>query len=258
MNRPAQHPASTTDARKRGTEILTVGTWNAGNGTDTDGREVMDLVDALCGQEFSDRGRLLHLYRTDGYKVICPPSLGAPATPLIYDPRTLLFVRPLLVPMLQGRELDWGPGTGPDHGKPKWLVGGYFIHKPSRRRVAIASTHKPAGHKPGNQREDAATLQSRRSVEAFRGYTGIPIIGADNNAEPDSPCMDPLRHGGWKIDQLVGKRIPTHGPGWCPDHICWRDDDRISLEYHRVIANRSDHRADIATFALTVRAGGTR
>ncbi len=234
------------------TTRLTVGTWNAGNGTDQDGREVAHLVDALCGQEFSDRGRLLHLLRTDGYKDICPPSLGAPATPLVYDPRTLLFVRPLLVPMLQGKELDWGPGTGPDHGKPKWLVGGYFIHLPSRRRVAVASAHKPAGHKPGNEREDAATLQSEREVDAFHGYTGIPIIGADNNAEPDMPCLDPLRHAGWKCDQLVGRRIPTHG-GWCPDHIWWRDDDRISLARHRVIANDSDHRADIADFDITLR-----
>lgn len=234
------------------TETLRVGTWNAGNGSMADCREILRHVDALCLQECSDQDRMMDAMRANGFSVIRPLATGAAATPVIYEPDVLQFTRPLLRPLLWGGDLDWGPGTGPDHGKQKWLVGGYFIHKPSRRRVAIGSAHKPAGHKPGNRREVAATLQSRRTVEVFKGYTGIPIVGADNNAEPDMPCMAPFRRADWKIDQLVGERKPTHG-GWCPDHIAWRDDERVQMAYHETMANGSDHDADLLTLRLSKR-----
>ncbi len=257
MSRPAQHPASTSDARKRATATLTVGTWNVGNGTNQDGRELVRQVDALALQEASDQDRMIAALITEGCRVIRPDQLGAPATPLVYNPAVLLLTRPLVMPMLWGGDLEVGPGTGPDRSKPKWLIGGYFIHKPSRRRVAIASTHRVPGQRLGNRREVAASLHALRVAKTFEGYTGVPVVGGDWNAEPDRHSLRQLRHEDWTCDQLAGRRIPTHG-GWCPDHVWWRKDDRIRFRSHDTLSNGSDHDALVVQFALTIRTGGTR
>lgn len=227
---------------------LKVATWNVGMGSLADAREVMRDVSAMALQEAGDQARLVNALAEDGHVVIRPKEfLGQPATPLIYKPTELRYIRPLQQLMVAGGDI--GPGTGPDTVKPKYLIGGYFIHLASRRRVALASTHRFAGQRVGNERYERATVHARRVVDALADYTGVPVVMGDWNSVPDSDTLAPLRRAGWTCDQLEGKRLPTHG-GWVPDHVWWRKDERIAFDSHHTIKNGSDHNALIVSFDL--------
>ena len=237
----------------KNTVALPVATWNVGNGTLADAGEVMECVAAMALQEASDQTRMLTALDRAGYGVIRPTAeVGQAATPLVFDPQRLRFVRPVQVLLHPGGPI--GPGTGPDHGKPKWLIGGRFVDRITGRHLAICGIHCYAGqrHDPANERASISREMVREAVNVLDPVRGLPILMGDFNALYDTPTVAPLRGHGWTCNHLVGGRVHTHG-GWSPDHVWWRKDERIHFVEQRTIANRSDHDALIVTLAVNSR-----
>jgi Endonuclease/Exonuclease/phosphatase family len=249
-------PDLETEARRTRPQRLTVATWNIGNGTTADARQIMRQgTAALALQEASDQARLIQQLRGDGLGVIRPVAEpGQAATPLVFDPEQLLLLRMIVELMVGRRRLN--KGTGPETLKPKWLIGGYFLHRPTRRRLAIASTHRVAGQTPDGStiRDDVAEQHAREIVQHFRGYGGIPIVLGDWNSWPDDDSLRPFRLADWRTDQALHRRLPTHGKRWAPDAAWWRPDHRIEFLRHRTLdGTRSDHRPLLVDYEITPR-----
>lgn len=225
---------------------LTVGTWNVGKGTLKNAQKILDECDVLGFQEASDQDALFSGLRKSHFVVRFDQLPGQAALGLAYDPSKLTAVTRWAVVCSPGQ--DVGLGTGPDHMKTKWLIGANFLHTESRRRVSVSTTHLVAGQ-GHHEREDVARRHVAHVRARFEHYTGNPIVLADWNALPRDPILDQLRFHGWQTDQVVGGRLPTHGT-WSPDHVWWRESDRVSFKDHHTIATKSDHDALVVTLKL--------
>jgi hypothetical protein len=204
-------------------------------------------------EECSDQDDMFASLRDDGYGVVrLDRSVGQPATGIVYNRDELRLVH--IESRLLYKGGDIGPGTGPDHGKPKWLTTAYFIHRKTGRRIAFAVIHAYAGQRQdhgGNERQDISQLMVSRANEHLHSYTGIAFLVGDFNAEPDTPTLAALRTHGWKCDQIVGKELGTHG-NWTPDQVWWHDPNHwVKFKKHHTISNGSDHDAVIADFDIT-------
>lgn len=243
---------------------FTVATWNMGNGTRKDLLAVASAADVLGLQEASDRVDDIDwmLSKRTHLLVRFDAMPGGKATPLLYKKAALIVTRGLFVPLLKGGTFV-GPGTGPDHAKAKNLQGGYFVHRATRRRVAVGNLHLLAGqkHGPGNLRSRLSVRMVRQSREALRQFGGVPILLGDFNSLPDTSTTAALWNDGWQNNHNAGGRIPTHGNEWAPDQVWWRRrrridsplDDRLRFRAHRTIATHSDHRALVVDFGLKKR-----
>lgn len=223
---------------------LTVGTHNLADATVDEAVALAADCAVVAWQEAGDRGEVVRALAQAGHELHVPDVPGGPSTPLSWQPSRLRFVRPLLVPLHPGGDI--GPGTGPDDGKPKWLVGGFFVDLAARRRVAFGNVHLYAG-----QRVRARLLNRRARigrdmldtvVATFAGYTGVAIIGGDFNTLPTSRTVAPLRDAGW-VCSHDDRRIATHGRHWTPDHVWWRPAVRIDFVRQSVRDTHSDHHA---------------
>lgn len=238
---------------------FTVATWNMGNGTRKDLLEVATAADVLGLQEASDRVDDIDwlLSRGEHLALRFDAMPGGKATPVLYKKAAVVATRGLFVPLLKGGT-PVGEGKGPDHAKAKNLQGGYFIHRESRRRVAVGNLHCLAGQKGGNRRRllsRAMVLNARRE---FADYGGVPILLGDFNADPDVHTLDPLYNAGWTSNHDEGGWLGTHG-NWTPDQIWWLPDGRrpggkrLAFRDHRTIATHSDHDALVVDFGLKKR-----
>ena len=232
--------------------MIEVGTWNVGNGSIADARELMSTVSVLAMQEASDQDKMIAALREDGYGIIRPQrKVGQPATPLIFNKRDLHCYRRFSVPLYSGGPI--GAGTGPDDGKPKFLNGGKFIYKPTSTKVAFASIHTYPGQKfhPTNKRQHVSEEMVRKAVTYFETYRAIAFIMGDFNTNPDTETTLPLRRESWSWDQLTGDRLGTHG-SWSPDQIWWRNQGKRHCKFvhHKTVANGSDHDALIASLQI--------
>ncbi|MGH3362860.1 MAG: hypothetical protein ACRDOM_10430 [Nocardioides sp.] len=222
---------------------LTVGTHNLADATVDEAVEFADDCVAVAWQEGGDRGDVVRALSRAGHELHVPDVPGGPSTPLSWHPSRLRFLRPLLVQLHPGGDI--GPGTGPDDGKPKWLVGGYFVDLAARRRVAIGNVHLYAGQKARvgqlNRRARIGRDMLVTVATTFEDYTGVPIVGGDYNTLPTSRTVAPLRDAGWACSHDK-RRIGTHGK-WTPDHVWWRPSDRIAFVRQSARNTHSDHDA---------------
>jgi len=233
------------------TARVRMGTFNTGRATTAQIREVCHSADITALQEFSDRDSVAVALRRDGLGLIRPDDhIGQPATPLVFDPERFLLVRPFSVPLAPGGDI--GQGTGPDHGKPKFLNGAYFIDRLTRRRIGASCIHTYADEEPGSKRLRLSVDMVEKGVDHFDGYRGIAFIMGDFNSEPGKPTTQPLIRAHWKCNHIEGRELSTHGAHWTPDHIWWHDGrGRIEMNSQRVIRKtRSDHGALIVDFDL--------
>lgn len=234
--------------------LLRLATWNIGGGGISAGLSIMGQVDAMALQEASDQNDMMEAFRNNGYGVIRPAgSVGQPATPLVYDKSALTLIDTIVVPLYPGGNI--GPGTGPDDGKPKWLIGGRFTHKASGKKVALTSMHCYAGQEGENLRRRVSREMVTKARDRFDTYDGLPFIMGDFNAVPGESTLEPLREHGWTCDHIAGSQISTHG-GWTPDHVWWKRDPGAKFVSHRTIPNGSDHDALIVVMNLGPGSGG--
>lgn len=240
---------------------LKVVSFNIGNASINDARRIVadERPAALALQEASDQRELVRRICAEfGYLPNQPDDQpGQAATPLLHDPLQLRAVRAICELMAPSQ--DVGRGTGPDHMKPKWLIGDFFVHLGSGRHVALASTHRVAGNAHG-KREEVATEHARNVAAFFRRHRSISAVMGDWNSRAWVNSLKPLSDHGWTSDQL-GHFVPTHGLHWAPDHVWWRErwqngkrDDRIRYVGHHTIGGTgSDHRPLVVDFELTER-----
>lgn len=227
---------------------LSVGTWNIGAGTMEDANRILNKVAVLAMQEASDRDSMFDTLREKGYGVIRPDQhVGQPATPLVFNKDRLKLLSRIVVPLYHGGPI--GPGTGPDNGKPKWLIGAKFMDKKTNIRLAFGSIHCYAGQKDGNARRRISTDMVAKARDSYDRYRGIPFIMGDFNAEADTSTLHPLRNRGWHTDSIQNKKLGTHG-GWTPDQVWWRHDPKVRFDGSETVKNRSDHDALIAHLVL--------
>lgn len=232
-------------------ERLVVATWNIGDGTHKDALRIMLQADVLLVQEASDQDDLLWFLHAQRYESVRPEvHPGQAAVACVYRPDVLRLNTRITKLMVPGQNV--GKGTGPDHMKPKWMVGAFFTHIPSGRHLAITSTHRVAGNSHG-PREQVATQHAQKIAAVFAHHNGPSIVGMDANSVATDNTLRPLRLAGWKSDQLK-REIPTHGPKWAPDQIWWKEPrrlrSRIRFVSHFTTPTNSDHRALFAEFDI--------
>lgn len=202
-------------------------------------------LDAWGGGECSDRPDVYSLARESGFHVAAPVDRpGGKATPIFWRAGGR-FTDAAPFSRLLAVGGDIGPGTGPDHGKPKYLVGVRLRDQASGRVVVPATCHLYAGqdwHPRPNMRatvsrgmlDNALALQSRRH--------GIPFLALDSNAAPDSPTWRVLAgRPRWTTNHRALEPITTHGEHWKPDAIAWRSDNRFVVDDQGVVDVGSDH-----------------
>lgn len=230
--------------------LLRVGSWNIGNGSREDLLEVMGVCDALALQEASDRDDYMTLLREHGYDVIRPELPGAPATPLVYDPEQLEFKKLICELMLPSTFVGRGPG--PEHSKPKYIVGARFKHIPTGRRVTIVSTHLVSGQ-DSPLRRSAADRHLINIRQLFWNRHGRIVVCGDFNREPEKVSLGPF----WHNNHEVLGYIPTHGHRSI-DQVWMKHQGfsgmlhrtRMRFSQQRTFSNRSDHDALLVTFDI--------
>lgn len=221
---------------------LAITTWNWGNGTREDLLEIARDCDAVCLQEASDRSRPLgKIDERDRFEVIRPKVLGAPATPVVFKPHRLELLEPFHRLLLPTRYI--GPGAGPDHNKPKYVVGGKFRHIESGRIVRIGSTHIVPTQ--GNPMRRRAAVDHMKALHRYMDRPIPSFVGADWNQLPNRVEMP-----GWTGDPLEAKvNFGTHSHRQI-DMVWWRRDKRVRFLNHREIENGSDHAAVRVEFQI--------
>ena len=229
---------------------LTVATWNIGRGTLAEARRALSQSPVLALQEAADRSKLIRALDRSRYRVIKGSGRpGQSSTPIVFDPKVLRLARPVAI--LVARAQRVGRGTGPDRMKAKWLIGGRFVHRPTGTRLFIGTTHLVAGQSR-QRRARVATRHVRHVVSRLRRVAGIRLVMGDFNTRPRSKVLVPLRAAGWTSDQIVGRRLDTHGT-WAPDQVWWKPARGLRLVEHHTTSNRSDHDALFATLTLPSR-----
>lgn len=229
---------------RRGWQTITLGTHNIGRAKMAEVAQVAAECDALALQEASDANRIVlrkHLERFDLRLLDHDAGVGAPATPLIYDPATLRFEAKVVRLLLPSRWV--GVGAGPSRSKPKWFVGGRFLHRPTGRQIVYGSVHNLASQWNPIRRRYATEL-NQHLARLLEDRKAITAVGGDFNIKPSGPSTAPLRKAGFRCNQTAAAReIKTHGSWGPPDQVWWQPDERIRFGGHRAIRTGSDHDA---------------
>ncbi|MFT3873456.1 MAG: endonuclease/exonuclease/phosphatase family protein [Nocardioides sp.] len=230
---------------------INAGTWNIGKGSFQDLALMATRCDLLGLQEASDQAgkldRLAHDPQAGPRFGVWRPHHegGQAATPVIWDRHTMELVRPFARLLYDGGPI--GKGTGPDHGKPKWLVGGIFLHRRTHTRVAFGNLHCYAGQKDDNKRQEvSAGMVERAGAHLAKRKVAVRVLVGDFNALPNTPTTGWLRAHNWSCDQLH-HRIGTHRD-WSPDHVWWKG--RARFFDHYVRHTESDHHGLVTTLEL--------
>lgn len=220
-------------------------------------REVLDImwrVDVLATVETSDQQNIIDALIRSGYGVErWTHELGQAATAIAYNRGVLEVLETRCYPLYPGGDI--GPGTGPDHGKPKWLLVVKFRHLETGRVVIVAVLHCYAGQAE-DKREEIATAMVATAALRLARRLGVAVLLGDFNTLPKSPVTAPLRLDGWKCNHLELGRLVTHSTNWSPDHAWVRDLlrlawwARVAFIRHRTVKNGSDHRGLIVTLRL--------
>ena len=230
--------------RMREWPVLTLGTWNVGNGTLADLFELLAQADALAGQEFGDRQDWIAELRRRGYGVIEGDEPGQGSTPMIYGPRLQLLKvkRWLLAPAQKA-----GRGAGPDTLKQKWLIGGLFLDLETGRKFSLYSVHYVASQQFARRRGIAVAMTNRIRLRLAMLHRAVFIMG-DFNIEIDSE-VGRLLLKVLNVTDRAGGELDTHGHRSI-DLIWWTVRRWIRFVAHRLVRNRSDHHAKLAEFAI--------
>lgn len=234
-----------------GWQALTVGTLNLGNARVSEVVKIARQCDVLCLQEAGDRADVKQALRREGFTVLDGDGkAGQSSTPLAFDPATMRLVRPINILLLSRRWI--GRGAGPSRNKPKHLVGGRLVHKPTGRRIVALSTHLPPTQGQPLRRR-AAQQMSRKIATTLGKRKAIVLVGMDANAVPGKPGIRPLAAAGWTWTQAQ-QPLGTHGKRGI-DGIWWRKRDHSRLRFARAeaIRSHSDHRAVVAVFRVKER-----
>lgn len=233
-----------------GWQTLTVGTLNLGNARVSEVVKIARQCDVLAMQEAGDRDDVKRALRKEGFVVLDGDGkAGQSSTPLAFDPATMRLVRPINILLLSRRWI--GRGAGPSRNKPKHLVGGRLVHKPTGRRIVALSTHLPPTQGQPLRRR-AAQQMSRKIATTLGKRKAIVLVGMDANAVPGKPGIRPLSPF-WTWTQAQ-QPLGTHGKRGI-DGIWWRKRDahRLRLLDVTTIRSRSDHDAAVATFQIKER-----
>lgn len=236
------------------TTSLYLGTWNVGPGSINDAYMLLKSAHALALQEASDQSVMLNRLEDSGYGVYRGEGEpGQAATPLVYNRE---FLKPLdrgwFCEPMTARTKVGKAGAGPSTLKAKWVVGGLFRHLPSRRIVAIGSTHVvPSVYLPTRRR--LAREHIHNLSHSFAGFRGLVFVMGDFNMTPHNRLLDPMYQAGWLTTQGRFGPQPTHGDR-AIDYIWWhKEPDRVNVRNAWTVKTGSDHRALLAEFSVVKR-----
>lgn len=216
--------------------------------------DLMHWVSVLGMVECSDRQDVVDALERAGFKVArLTGEPGQAATAVAYDPADVELLDVQSFPLYKGGDI--GPGTGPDNGKPKWLLVVKFRHIRSGRILLVAVEHLYAGQSHAERERICRDMISKTAIR-LGARTGVVVLLIDANDNPTSPTLAQLRRDGWKNNHIVLGRITTHSVDWSPDQA-WVHDlfrllawSRFEFITHRTVKNWSDHRGLIVVGRL--------
>lgn len=201
-------------------------TWNAGNGTVEDLRDILSTARAwgmtegntrlvvLSGQEWGDRSDLYRALRARGYTTTPGVKPGTASTPFAWGPgwtKRRTFTRVLLLPRYIG------PGAGPTRNKLKAAVGA-VIHAPGITIKGWSAHWVPTQGK--RLRFLAALTMSHHLVARLTPRLHPSSGGADTNSDARTgETLSPLTAAGWRDNQTTLGRIVTHPPNRAIDRV---------------------------------------
>lgn len=235
--------ALTTTPKQDTPDEITVVTWNIGNG------RWHNIKATLYGwQEAGDQAGFMGQAKRYGVTVYRPDNpTGAASTPVGWDAKTLKGAQPFTHPLYHGGPI--GPGTGPDIGKPKVLVGvrGTVNTIP----VVMGNIHNYAGQRGNNKRAVISHNMVKEAVGYLSGFDGVRILTGDFNQTPRGYSTEPLVNAGW-VSLQQRHTVPTHGASWAPDQIWVKGTPFFSITgMSQTVRNTgSDHMALINIFQI--------
>lgn len=201
-------------------------TWNAGNGTPDDLRQILTFARewgvqqarttlvVLSGQEWGDRDDLYRTLRARGYTTTPMNTPGTKSTPFAWSTgwtKRRTFARVLLLPRYIG------PGAGPRRNKLKSAVGA-VIHAPGITIKGWSAHWVPTQGK--RLRFRAALTMSLNFVARVIPRLHPSSGGADTNTDAkQGESLAPLVKAGWVDNQGVLGRIVTHPPNRAIDRV---------------------------------------
>lgn len=237
----------TTPKQQDTPDLLTVATWNIGNGSWRN-----YTADLYGWQEAGDQSAFMRQASKNGVHVYRPDKpAGAASTPVGWR-STIDKPSPFVHPLYKGGPI--GPGTGPDIGKPKNLVGLSFTFH--GLPIVMGNMHNYAGQRGRNQRALISSNMVREAVGFLNGMDGAKILTLDANTTANGYAVAPLRDAGYSCLQLGITRVPTHGPTWTPDQIWYKPTPFVHIRAIRQYTRNtgSDHKALFNVFEVTGKA----
>ncbi len=243
--------------------MLTVASYNAGNGSAEDVARDMSELDELCDvyglQEMGDRiiGRRRH-YQGTG-------KPGQDSTPIVYNGDTMLLKGSGSYALTPETEVG-ERGAGPSVLKAKWANWIKLQHKATGRMVYFANYHavptvELSGSRLNTNNPERLALyrqQMARLVALLRRKPKrrVFILVGDFNAQPGFPYLLTLKDAGLRstydtfgTDDIV----PSHGNRRI-DAIYYRRTDKLEPQNHETLDSfSSDHRPIVARFLMKKR-----
>jgi endonuclease/exonuclease/phosphatase family metal-dependent hydrolase len=227
---------------------ITLTTWNAGNGSNADFKQLLRQGIILAGQEWGDQRDMTNVALDQDWKILDGSGkAGQSSTPLFYQPHSKNGAKLLhryAYSMIRSQNV--GPGAGPSRLKAKWAIGGRFNlqghHFNAVSTHLVASQEYPLRHKVAVRHVD-------HLLDAFNQRSLPTFIMGDFNAVPDSDTLDALYRHGWTNSHIAGGDLNTHGSRSI-DYVWWKKSAPIRFVEHHTLKNGSDHNALVATFKL--------
>jgi endonuclease/exonuclease/phosphatase family metal-dependent hydrolase len=208
----------------------------------------VDGAAAVAMQEMGDQAFAKEALRDAGYGVYEGTLMGAPSTPIAWDPKQI-EVKRVGTTKLVNKTFVPPEGAGGRTMKQKNLVWIQGRHIESGRLVTVASTHlPPSQYLP--VRMLLAIQHIRGSASWVPTMPGLVFIMGDFNTRPDAKVLMPLRKKRMASTHDMLGEVATHGRR-AIDFVWFRiAPRRLRAVDHYAKDTHSDHRALVAKFRV--------